>query len=471
MPVQVALFGGSFNPPHVGHAQVVLALLHEGFDQVWAVPAGVHPFGKELAAFSLRAEMLRLALSDFGARVRICTVESELPGPSRTLDTVEELIRRHPELEFTLALGEDQKADLPRWHRIEALRQLVPFHFVGRGTWTPGHPGVRIPNYSSSEIRSRFARGEVPREFLHARVCDFILTHGIYGVASGQTSAPRVGLIGLGHVGGSLLTTLCAAGAPPLWCADCVSERQADARLRQIPVYDDWSEAYEAHPQVDFLLFCTPDAWRPRVRPGFWTTSPVCLHTGGMHRPDEIFSDLALPPDRLGILHPVRAVASNRTNLAGGVFSVTAVPAVSDRLAPLLQALQATPVPVAGDDRMAFHAVCALLANGSQVLEQGAAELLAQLGSSPATVRELVRALVSNSLEAWLRLEKAGFTGPWARGDEATAAAHLAELKRMESGVARLYVELKREAERLFDRASPRDPDAGSGAKNLPEKP
>ncbi|MBU1242443.1 DUF2520 domain-containing protein [Myxococcota bacterium] len=473
MTIRVALFGGSFNPPHTGHAQVVLHLLHAGFDEVWVVPASVHPFGKEMAPFPQRAEMLRLALSDFGPKVRICTVESELPGPSRTIETVEELIRRHPDHHFTLALGDDQVPDLPRWHRIEALSALVPFFFVGRGPWTPGEAAVRIPDYSSSEIRRRFAEGQDAGAFLHRRVHDFILAAQLYGASPGrsQPAPPRTAIVGLGRVGGSLLTTLCAAGAAPLWCADPDPERLADARQRHVAAYDDWMLAYEAAPEVDFLLFCTPDSWRPEVRPGFWTTSPLCLHTGGMHRPAEVFAHLGIPPERLGILHPARAVPSSCTSLSGSLFSVTGSASFLKRILPLLDRLQATTVPVAEEDRMAFHAVCALAANGSQVLEQAAEDLFLRLGIKPAVSRDLVRRLVSDSLEAWWLLGRAGFTGPWVRRDEMTAHLHEKELTRMEPGVAIIYSDLKSEAGRWLVPDAQTDPKPGPGDGNLPEKP
>jgi len=469
MADRVALFGGSFNPPHVGHAQVVLTLLHQGFDEVWVVPAGVHPFGKELTPFSLRARMLALALSDFGQRVRICTVEAELAGPSRTFDTVTELIRRHPTIRFTLALGEDQRADLPRWHRIDELMELVPFSFVGRGTWTPGETSVRIPDYSSSEIRKKISMGQFPRELLHARVTEFINARGLYGAAPVTASdpPPRVAIIGLGRIGGSLLTTLCAAGLRPLWCADPDPARTAGARSRAVPVFEDWAQGYRALPDVDFLLFCTPDHWRPRARPEFWTTSPICLHTGGMHRPSNLFEDLSVPEERMGILHPARAVASRDTCLTGSLFSVTGCQTVLTRMIPLLELLQATPFTVAPEDRMAFHAICSLVANGSQVLEQRAAELLTRLGSAPEGIPELVRQLVGNSLDAWVLLGREGFTGPWVRGDEETAAGHLAALTRIDTGTARLYGELKQEAGRQWVRdpatEAPVHPDSGGG--------
>jgi nicotinate-nucleotide adenylyltransferase len=476
MPMCVALFGGSFNPPHAGHAQVVLHLLHAGFDEVWVIPASTHPFGKELAPFSDREAMLRMALSGFGGRARICTVESELPAPSRTFDTVVELLRRHPGHDFTLALGEDQRPDLPRWHRIDELGALVPFFFVGRGPWNPGDAELRLPDISSSELRRRFAAGEAPRGLMHTRVCDFILERGLYGArpaAPGTpVSLPRCAVIGLGRVGGAWCATLRRAGLAPAWGADPDPDRRSLAARDRIPVFPDWQEALRRDPEVDFLLFCTPDSWRPTASAEVWPAKPpACLHTGGMHRPREVFAGLGLPPERLGILHPVRAVAQPGAELDGEWFSFSGEPGLRDLLAPLAAFLRLRLVPVPDTLRPAFHAACALVANGSQVLEQDGAELFGRIGIRAEDARGLVGQLVRRSLESWESDGAGGFTGPWARGDEVVAATHAEALSRLSPGVEPLYQALKKASARL------RAPDPGgadgldSETGNLPEKP
>ena len=93
---RVAVFGGSFNPPHVGHVLgVVYALSTAPIDEVLVVPVYQHPFAKDLAPFADRLAMCRLA---FGwlPRVTVSTVEEELGGESRTLRTVEHLRADHP---------------------------------------------------------------------------------------------------------------------------------------------------------------------------------------------------------------------------------------------------------------------------------------------------------------------------------------------------------------------------------------
>ncbi len=438
MEKRVALYGGSFNPPHLGHAQVVLHLLHAGFDEVWAIPVASHPFGKELASFEHRLRMLQLALEDFGSRVRVCDVEATLPAPSWTVNTVEHLVARHPECRFSLALGEDQR-QLDSWHRIEDLRRLVPFVFVRRGIWRFGDPVPSVPDYSSAEIRRRLAAGQMPEGWMHARVCAYIRRENLYGFA--PAVCPDFAIIGLGRVGGSLFSSLRLAGFRPRWCADPDPERREIARREGILVFSDWREGWCAHP-VAGLIFCTPDSWKPAADPSFWDSGkPLCLHAGGMHDPLDVFGGMALAPENLGILHPVLAVPSADVDLRGRLFSVTGNTQQSV-FSFLLGALSADVLPIAGKDRALFHGLCALLSNGTQVLEQKTAFLLQTLGVPPELAARWVRRLVEGGLSAWLERGDAGLTGPWVRGDMATIKLHMNSLLESAPWLMALYREL-----------------------------
>ena len=90
--MDVALLGGSFNPPHVGHllaAHVVRAL--EPVDQVWFVPAAHHPFGKPLIDFAHRLAMCELMCRDASGWLAASDVEGSLGGNGYTVDTLREL--------------------------------------------------------------------------------------------------------------------------------------------------------------------------------------------------------------------------------------------------------------------------------------------------------------------------------------------------------------------------------------------
>ena len=91
--MRVAIFGGSFNPPHVGHQLVALYVLETAAaDELWFVPCWRHTFGKALEAFEDRLRMSELAAAALGARARVSDVEARVGGEmSRTLLTIKGL--------------------------------------------------------------------------------------------------------------------------------------------------------------------------------------------------------------------------------------------------------------------------------------------------------------------------------------------------------------------------------------------
>lgn len=182
-PTRVAVFGGSFNPPHVAHAlAVVYALSVAPVDEVLIVPVYRHPFSKELAPFEDRLAMCEAAMG-WIPHTTISTVERELGGESLTLRTVSQLHDTHPEWALRLLVGADVLADLPKWHRFDKIAELAPPIVLGRaGVTTESAPVPVLPRVSSTEIREALGRGdvEVVRPLLPARVLAYIEAHGLY---------------------------------------------------------------------------------------------------------------------------------------------------------------------------------------------------------------------------------------------------------------------------------------------------
>lgn len=179
----VAFFGGSFNPPHVGHVLAVAYVLATApVDEVLVVPCFRHPFAKELAPFEDRFAMCELAMG-WLPRTTVSRVELELGGESRTLRTVEHLRAAHPDHAYRLVVGADVLGDGPRWHGFERLRQIAPFLVLGRqGIATEGAPPPVLPDVSSTAVREAIREGRraaleplVPRAVL-----SYIDEHGMY---------------------------------------------------------------------------------------------------------------------------------------------------------------------------------------------------------------------------------------------------------------------------------------------------
>jgi len=181
---EIALLGGSFNPPHVGHVMAAWWILAtEPVAEVWLLPAWKHPFGKQLAPFEDRVRMCKLAAAAVrGAQV--CTAEAELAGDplcGYTARTLEHLRQKHPDLRFALAVGTDILPETPSWYRWDRVQELARVVVVGR----QGHPAGAegrplLPEVSSTEIRARLAGGQDVSHLVPRRVLADIAASGLY---------------------------------------------------------------------------------------------------------------------------------------------------------------------------------------------------------------------------------------------------------------------------------------------------
>jgi nicotinate-nucleotide adenylyltransferase len=179
--MRVAIFGGSFNPPHLAHQMAALYVLETAeVDELWMVPAFQHPFGKALAPFAHRLAMCELAAAALGPRVKVSAVERDLGVESRTVRTVRKLRQDFPENAFCLVIGADLIAELPSWKDSAELQRSVPFIVVGRGGFETGDGRLALPRVSSSEVRAALAAGRPVDGLVPRAVVDYISTHGLY---------------------------------------------------------------------------------------------------------------------------------------------------------------------------------------------------------------------------------------------------------------------------------------------------
>jgi len=172
----IALFGGSFDPPHLGHVYAALhARLVGGADRVWALPSMKHPYAKELRPWEQRWELCRLAFADLPfVELR----DDELRSTGFTVDLVEALVRDHPGNTWLLVGGTDTATDMPSWRRGADLARLVRVHAVPRGG-LDSHPGA-LPAISSSLVRRLLASGGEVAGLVPARVAQRIAAGGWY---------------------------------------------------------------------------------------------------------------------------------------------------------------------------------------------------------------------------------------------------------------------------------------------------
>jgi nicotinate-nucleotide adenylyltransferase len=179
----VAVFGGSFNPPHVAHVLACAAVLStEEVDKVLVVPTFQHPLAKSLAPYGHRVRMSELAMA-WLPKVEVSRVEEELGGESRTLWTLEHLQKKNPDWRLRFVIGADILLEAHKWFRFDRIREIAPLVVLGRcGVKADEAPVPILPDVSSTEVRAKIAEGKldelamvVPRAVLA-----YVKEHALY---------------------------------------------------------------------------------------------------------------------------------------------------------------------------------------------------------------------------------------------------------------------------------------------------
>lgn len=197
--MNIGLFGGSFDPPHLAHL-IVAETVREQFqlDQIWWIPAfqAPHKTGAVLADAHHRLEMVRRVTQDHPG-FAVSDVEVQRTGISYTIDTVRMLQEAHPEHAFSLLLGGDSLRLFETWYQPEAIAARVPLIVYRR----PGVADIVPAPYledrvrfahaplidiSATEIRARVRQGRSIRYFVPDPVRAYIEEKGLYRVSRSE---------------------------------------------------------------------------------------------------------------------------------------------------------------------------------------------------------------------------------------------------------------------------------------------
>jgi nicotinate-nucleotide adenylyltransferase len=199
MPQLIGLFGGTFDPPHIGHL-ILSAETHAqlGLDRLlWVLtPNPPHKQGQPITPLEHRLAMVELAISD-NRLFELSTVEIDRPGPHFALDTVKIISEQNPTADMVYIMGGDSLRDLPTWHRptdlVAALRFIGvmrrPGDFIDLPALEKIIPGLTakvrfvdapLLDIAAHEIRQRVAEGRPFRYFLPPAVYDYIVEHNLY---------------------------------------------------------------------------------------------------------------------------------------------------------------------------------------------------------------------------------------------------------------------------------------------------
>jgi nicotinate-nucleotide adenylyltransferase len=183
------VFGGSFDPVHVGHLTVAVAAGRAlGAGAVHLVPASVQPFKaeREPAPAADRLAMLRLAAAGEDLLV-VDDRELRRGGVSYTVDTLREMRAEYGADRLCLMIGADAALELPQWRDVPEITRLARIVVLTRpGVTAPRHRLIdrvlEVPavDASATDIRDRVARGEPIRGLVPDPVADYIASHGLY---------------------------------------------------------------------------------------------------------------------------------------------------------------------------------------------------------------------------------------------------------------------------------------------------
>jgi nicotinate-nucleotide adenylyltransferase len=199
VPLRIGLFGGTFDPPHVGHIAAAVNVRHAlGLDRVLMVVAN-DPYQKsssrDITPAAARLEMVRAACEAIPG-LEVSDVEITRGGPSYTFDTVREVLTEYPDAEVFVIVGSDTARRLESWHRWNELADIATFVVISRDVEVVTLPStikwtrVDIPviECSSTDLRRRLHAGEDTTHLLSQSVLNVIHARNLYRTSDRRSS-------------------------------------------------------------------------------------------------------------------------------------------------------------------------------------------------------------------------------------------------------------------------------------------
>lgn len=192
-----AIFGGTFNPFHIGHLEMLKVLdADPSIEKIFLMPDKIppHKVCDFIAEDEVRIEMCRLICEDF-AKAELCLIEFEREGKSYSYDTVLELKKRYRQKDFVFVCGGDMLVTFHQWYKYEELMSELPFIAFRRSDTDNelfdsrvkklAEKGMKIivkqeiiPAVSSTEIRGDF---KAAKKLLPEKIYNFLVERGVYG--------------------------------------------------------------------------------------------------------------------------------------------------------------------------------------------------------------------------------------------------------------------------------------------------
>ena len=190
------MFGGAFDPPHLGHVALARAAVEQlGLDQLRVFPTGqAWHKARALSPSADRLAMARLAFADV-PRAVVDDRELQRAGPTYTIDTLRQLLREFPQAQLLLVIGADQAESLHSWRESMEIARLATISIAARArptTVAPPFDASKLPPgrrkplelppmpVSSTEIRRLAAGGQDITRLVPVPVARYIAQHHLY---------------------------------------------------------------------------------------------------------------------------------------------------------------------------------------------------------------------------------------------------------------------------------------------------
>ena len=180
----VGIYGGTFDPIHLGHLHVITQLLQrEIVDRLLIVPAGqplLRPDSPQASGAQRRA-MCQLAIdslpTEIRSRVEVNPIEVLRDGPSYAIDTVDAVAATYPDAQIILFVGSDAFANIDKWHRVEELKNKCRIIVIERPGYSFEGLDISALDISATQIREG-SSNQIPQSVAH-----YIKENGLYASA------------------------------------------------------------------------------------------------------------------------------------------------------------------------------------------------------------------------------------------------------------------------------------------------
>ncbi len=190
----IAIFGGTFNPFHIGHYQILSSICDLNFiDKVFVMPDKVppHKVFDDVVDDKHRQNMCHIACEDF-SKAELSLIEFERDGKSYTVDTVKLLKDKYPDDKFYIVIGGDMLSSLDTWYNWQELIKLtsfIAFNRVGTLDFEKSYnrlcdlgADIKIVDSEIINVSSTELRQNISKDLLPDKIYNYIVQKGIYNV-------------------------------------------------------------------------------------------------------------------------------------------------------------------------------------------------------------------------------------------------------------------------------------------------